>query len=339
MRTLFTRACFGEPVERVPVWLMRQAGRYLPEYQALKAKASFLELCTKPELAAQATLDAARLLDTDAAIIFSDITLPGDAMGLPLEFAPGPRFQKAVRTMADVKALKAVDTARDMPYVMEAVRRTRRELPAHKSLIGFCGAPWTLAAYMIEGTPSKSWVHAKRLAYGEPAVLDALLERVTEVVVAHARAQVEAGCDSLQLFDSHAGELAVEEMSRFAFSFAARAVAALKPLGVPVIYFARGVAAQLEAAAAVGADVLGLDWNTSVSEARRRLGDKPALQGNLDPVALFTSKAEIDRRVRQIIEEARGHAFIFNLGHGVLPETPPEHAVQVVESVKRWSAR
>lgn len=335
--TLFTRACRGEPTERVPVWLMRQAGRYLPAYQELKRNATFWDLCTQPELAARATLDAARYLGTDAAIIFSDITVLAHAMGLPLVFAPGPRFERTVRTRAEVAALTAVKPERDLAYVLEAIRLTRAALPREVSLIGFCGAPFTLAAYMIEGDPAKSWIQTKRLVYGEPEIAAALVDKVTDAVVAHAAAQIEAGCDAVQLFDSNAGELAPPELERFAFAPARRAVASLAVLGVPTIYFARNVGAHLEGAAAVGADVLGLDWTVTVAEARRRLGRRPALMGNLDPTVLLTNRTEIDRRVRAVLTEARGHpGFVFNLGHGVLPPTPPEHALQVVETVHRW---
>ena len=316
---------------------MRQAGRYLPAYQALKRTASFWDLCCKPELAAQATLDAAQYLETDAAIIFSDITLVGRAMGLPLVFDPGPRFERVVRSRSDVDALTAVDPARDLGYVMEAIRLTRAKLPPDVSLIGFCGAPLTLAAYMIEGAGTKNWLETKRLLYSEPKVAAALINKVTDAVTAHALAQIDAGCDAVQLFDSNAGELGAHELETFAFASAKRAVAGIRPAGVPVIYFARNVGAHLESAAAVGADVLGLDWTVSVSQARQRLGARPALQGNLDPALLFTNADEIDRRVREILLEAQGHpGFIFNLGHGVLPETPPEHALQVIRSVHAW---
>ncbi len=339
--TLFTRACRGEKTERIPVWLMRQAGRYLPAYQALKQQATFWDLCVKPPLAAQATLDAALYLGTDAAIIFSDITVVGHAMGLPLAFDPGPKFERAARTLEDARALKAIDPAKDLGYVLEAVELTRSKLPAAVSLIGFCGAPFTLAAYMMEGVPTRTWIETKRLLYGAPDVAAAVIEKVTDAVIAHAVAQVEAGCDSVQLFDSNAGELGPDELERFAFAPARRAVAAIKKAtGAPVIYFPRGAGAHLEGAATVGADVLGLDWTVSVTEARRRLGGRPALQGNLDPAALFTSRAEVDRRVSAILAEARGHAgFVFNLGHGVLPGTPPENVLQVVQSVHAYDPR
>jgi uroporphyrinogen decarboxylase len=338
--TLFERACRGERTARVPVWLMRQAGRYLPEYQALKERYSFWDLCVRPELAAQATLDAARILDTDAAIIFSDITLPGHAMGLPLEFAPGPRFARAVRQRRDLDDLRSVEPTRDLGYVMEAIRRTREALPPEVSLIGFCGAPFTLAAYMVEGTPSKTWVECKRMVYGEPELFGALLERVVDVVAAHARAQIEAGCDAVQLFDSHAGELSAEALRAVAFASAKQVVERLRPLDVPVIYFGRGIAAHLEAARDVGAHVLGVDWTLTMAEARRRLGPKVALQGNLDPAVLFTTPVKVDDAVRTILQPlANEPGIIFNLGHGVLPGTPPENAMQVIKSVRKHGNR
>jgi uroporphyrinogen decarboxylase len=336
--TLFFDACLGREVSRVPVWLMRQAGRYMPEYQALRSDVDFLGLCRRPDLAARATLDAVRYLDTDAAIIFSDITIPADAMGLGLSFAPGPRFARPVRTGADVDRLRTVEPERDLDFVLEAIRIVRRELASDVSLIGFVGAPLTLAGYMVEGEPTSQWMNLKSLLYGQPGVAHALLERVSDVVAAHAAAQVRAGCDAIQLFDTTAGELAAAELETFAFSYSRRVIEQLLPLGVPVIYFARHIGAHLEAAAALGEHVLGLDWTVPVAEARRRVGDRITLMGNLDPSVLLTNRQEIDNRVREILAAAGG-PFVFNLGHGVLPPTPPENARQVVESVKAHGAR
>lgn len=339
-QTRFTRACRGEPVDQVPVWMMRQAGRYMPEYQRLREQAGFLDICRKPELAAKATLDAVQVLDPDAAIVFSDITIPADAMGQTLTFEPGPVLAPAVRSMYDVVSLKRVDAERDMAYVYEACRAVRAQLDASKSLIGFVGAPLTVAGYMIEGRPSKAWRELKRLVYGEPKVAHALLERVTETLTAHAIAQVEAGCDAVQLFDSTAGELAAAELQTFAFRYAREVIGALRHLGVPVIYFARNVGAHLEGVADLGADVVGLDWTVTVEEARRRLDDRVALQGNLDPAVLFTTPEEVDRRVHEILKESEGlDGFIFNLGHGVLPETPVPNARQVITSVRTHGRR
>ncbi len=338
LNTTFNRACRKESVDHTPVWMMRQAGRYMPEYQAIRAKMDFLTLCKTPEVAAQATLDAARILGTDAAIIFSDITLPGEAMGLELDFAPGPKFTTPVRTMADVDKLKIFDPKDELGYVMKAIELTRKGLPDDVSLIGFVGAPATLSAYLIEGIPGKSWIEFKRMAYGEPEIFEALLDKVSEVVARHAREQVLAGCDAIQLFDTSAGELATPELKRFAFGAAKRVVEKLGDLGVPIIYFARNVSANLELAKEIGSDVLGVDWTIELPEARRRLGDDMVLQGNLDPTVLFTNPEEVDRRVKKILDDAKGMpGFVFNLGHGVLHKTHVENVKQVVKSVHAYT--
>lgn len=331
--TLFHRACLGSPIERVPVWLMRQAGRYMKEYQEVRQKAGgFLELCKNPELSAQATLDAARILNTDAAIIFSDITLPAHAMGVPLEFAPGPRFTSPVRDFAAIRQLKEIRPERDLDYVLQAIHLTRSKLPDHVSLIGFVGAPLTLAGYMIQGTPDTHWLELKKLAYGEPKVLDALLNKVTEAVTAHAKAQIEAGCDVVQLFDTAAGELAANELHHFAFGYARRVIQELKKLNKPIIYFARNIGAHIESAADLGANVLGIDWTITIGHARRCLNNRVVLMGNLDPAVLLTNPDEIARGVQSILGAAKGlPSFILNLGHGVLQYTPPAHAAHFVK--------
>ena len=333
--TRFNKACRCQPVDRPPVWIMRQAGRYLPLYQELRAKYSFLEVCQQPELAAKATLDAANYLDTDAAIIFSDIMIPALGMGLGLDFIPGPKLDRPVREKADVARIKLVDPKRDLPFVLEAIKLTRAGLPTEKSLIGFVGAPLTLCGYLIEGGPTKSWTHFKKMLYGNPKLFEELMENVTESIIRHARAQVEAGCDAIQLFDSNAGQVAPAELKRFAFHYAQKVVAALKPLGVPVIYFARDIGAHFEAATEVGADVLGVDWSISLNAVHQRVGGNIALMGNLDPTILFTTPNEVEARTRAILDEARDlPGFIFNLGHGILPGTPPENAVALIKTVQ-----
>lgn len=315
-------------MDRVPVWLMRQAGRYMPEYQALRAKAGgFHELCLKPEYAAQATLDAARILDTDAAIIFSDITLPGEAMGLPLTFDPGPKFAHGLRSPAELAPIE-----NKLSYVYEAIALTRKQLDPSVSLIGFVGAPFTLAAYMIEGVPTKSWLATKRMAYSDAHTMHGILEKVAAAVTEHARKQVEAGCDAIQLFDTSAGMLSAHELHGFAFAYAKTVIQALKPLGVPVIYFARDIGAHLREAAKLGADVLGIDWTVNMRDVR----DLPcAVMGNLDPGILFTNPETVRDRVHAIMNEMRGrNGFVFNLGHGVLPETPVENVKAVIQAVR-----
>lgn len=335
--TRFNKACRCLEVDRPPVWIMRQAGRYLPLYQELKAKYTFIEICKNPELAAKATLDAADYLDTDAAIIFSDIMIPAIGMGLELDFNPGPILENPVRTAADVDALKIIEPNDDLPYVMEAIRQTREGLPNHKSLIGFVGAPLTMCGYLIEGGPNKNWTHFKEMLYGNPALFEKLIESVTQSITRHAAAQIAAGCDAIQLFDSNAGQVAPKELHEFGFRFAQKAIAALKPLGVPIIYFARDIGPHFEAAAELGADVLGVDWSISLSAVQKRVGNKIALMGNLDPGVLFTSETEVETRVQAILDEAKDFpGFIFNLGHGILPKTPPENAVALVKTVQNY---
>ena len=335
--TRFNQACRCQPVDRPPVWIMRQAGRYLPLYQELRKQYSFIEVCRQPELAAKATLDAAAYLDTDAAIIFSDIMIPALGMGLGLDFVPGPKLDRPVREASDVKNLKLVEPATDLPFVLEAIRQTRAGLPAEKSLIGFVGAPLTMCGYLIEGGPTKSWTFFKEMLYGNPVLFEQLIESVTESIIRHAKAQIEAGCDAIQIFDSNAGQVAPRELKTFAFRYAQKAIEALKPLGVPVIYFARDIGAHFESAAELGADVLGVDWSVSLSSVHRRVGKEIALMGNLDPSILFTPTAEVEKRTREILDEARDiPGFIFNLGHGILPKTPPENAVALVKTVQTY---
>ncbi|MBN1959731.1 MAG: uroporphyrinogen decarboxylase [Deltaproteobacteria bacterium] len=338
IQTLFNNACRGQVFEKIPVWLMRQAGRYLPAYQKLKHQASFWDLCSKPDLAAKATLSAVEYLDADAAIIFSDITVIGKAMGLPLHFDPGPKFLKVVRDEQELKQLKTIKPEQDLEYVLEAIDITRAQLDKSISLIGFCGAPFSLAAYMIEGIPNKNWLETKKIIYNEPQLAIKIIDRVTDAIIAHAQAQVKAGCDVIQLFDSNAGELAFDDLEKFALAPARRAIKAIKLTGVPVIYFARNISAQLKQVATVKADVLSIDWQISIATARQKLRSMPlALQGNLDPITLFCSRSEIERRAHAILQQAHGHpGFIFNLGHGVLPLTPPENARHLIEIVHSW---
>ena len=332
---LFQRACRREAVDTIPVWMMRQAGRYQKEYQALKERMSgFWGLCTNPEALAEATLFAQRSLNTDAAIIFSDITVPAWAMGLDLEFVPGPKFSKPIRTGADIDALTDYDPTTKTGFLLEGIRQTRSGLPQSASLIGFVGAPVTVAGYMIEGYPSRGWRHLKAMAYGQPELFEALLDRVTTNLIAHARAQAEAGCDAIQLFDSTAGELAPAELHRFAFGWSKKVVDGLKDLDVPIIYFARNVGAHFASTLEVGADVLGVDWTIPMEKARKQVGPDIALMGNLDPTILFCDPDVVEARVQEILESI-GHdpGFIFNLGHGILPETPPDNAKRLVDTV------
>lgn len=336
MSDLFLRACRGETTERPPIWIMRQAGRYLPEYRATRAKAgSFVDLCKNPELAAEVTIQPIDILGVDAAILFSDILVPVEPMGIRMEFHPGPVLDPPVRTRADVERLRDADPEEGLPYVFETIRILRRELSGRVPLIGFGAAPMTLAAYLVEGEGSKNFDKFKGLLFSDPASTRLLLEKCTRTTVRYLTAQVRAGAQAIQLFDSWAGILGLEDYREFALPYVTEVVAALKPLGVPVIYFALNGAHLFDAIRTCRADVLGVDWRTPLDAAARRLGPEYVLQGNLDPCVLFAPPEAIVERARRVVEQgrkARGH--VFNLGHGILPEVPVAHAKALVEAVK-----
>jgi uroporphyrinogen decarboxylase len=337
----FLRALRGQPVDTTPIWIMRQAGRYLPEYRATRARAGgFLDLCKTPELACEVTLQPVDRLGVDAAIIFSDILIPVEKMGVPLSFSDdaGPRLEP-VRDAAGIAALRVPDPQADMPYVLEAIRLVRRELDGKVPLIGFSGAPFTLLSYVVEGKTGKQFADTKRLLFTAPDAARELLGKLTRTVIAYLEAQIRAGAQVVQLFDSWVGQLAPEDFRLFAAPYVAEVVAALRPLGAPVIYFAHDGATLLEDAATLGADALGIDWRIPIAAARARVGAEVTLQGNLDPCALFAPVPEIERRAAAILEAARGTRHVFNLGHGILPPTPPEHAAALVEIVHRLGAR
>jgi len=332
---LFIQACLRRPTPRRPVWMMRQAGRYLPEYRATRARAGdFLTLCKTPELAAEVTLQPVDLMGVDAAILFSDILVIPEAMGLPLEFVEGegPLLPAPVRSRADVERLADPDPEVALGYVCDAIRLIRKELAGRVPLIGFTGAPWTLATYMVEGGGSKNFATVKAMLYGEPQVLHALLERTTRAVIRYLSAQVAAGAQALQIFDTWGGILADAEFREFSLAYIRRIVAEVprttpdgKPL--PVIVFVKGGGLWLEAIADTGCDVVGLDWTIDPARARARIGDRVALQGNLDPCVLYAPPAAIAARTRAMLDAfgaAPGH--VVNLGHGILPDIPVDHA-------------
>jgi uroporphyrinogen decarboxylase len=331
---LFLRACRGVPTKRPPAWLMRQAGRYMPEYRALKDRAGgFWNLCTDPDAICEATVFAQEALGADAAIIFSDITVPAWAMGAELSFCPGPVFERPIRSRADVAALSCYAPVQALA---EGIRRTRARLSRDVSLIGFIGAPVTLATYLVEGTPGRGWLAAKQMAYGDPATFAQLLERLSEALIAHATLQVEAGCDVLQLFDTALGDFDADFVRDVGLPAAARVIAALRPLDVPIIYFGRSLTPYLEAMASLGADVLGVDWSVSLAAAAARIGPDVALMGNLDPAVLCASPPVIRAAVGRCLQQMRGRrGYIFNLGHGVLQQTPPAHARLAIDLVKQ----
>ncbi|MBP6671106.1 MAG: uroporphyrinogen decarboxylase [Gemmatimonadales bacterium] len=338
---LFLRACAGEQVERPPVWMMRQAGRYLPSYRAVRAGADFLTMVRTPELAVEVTLQPVDEIGVDAAIIFSDILVIPEAMGLPLtvDEGVGPRFGATVRTEADLARLTDPLAEDRLAYMLDGVRLARRELDGRVPLIGFAGAPWTLAAYMIEGQGTKSFSVAKKLLAAEPARAHQLLGLLADAVGRFLVAQVQAGAQAVQLFDSWAGALAPEDFRTFALPYLAQAARIARTAGAPVIVFSPGAGWALEEIAQVThAEVIGVDWHTQAGEARRRLGRQQALQGNFDPCWLYAAPAEIRRRTRRMLLEMSGGPHIANLGHGILPDTPVAHARAFVDAVKDGGA-
>ncbi len=343
----FLRALMRQPVDYTPVWMMRQAGRYLPEYRATRTRAGdFLSLCQNPELACEVTLQPLERFPLDAAILFSDILTIPDAMGLGLYFetGEGPCFKKIIRTEQDVDALIQPQMDDELGYVMDAVRVIRRELNGRVPLIGFSGSPWTLATYMVEGGSSKDFRHIKGMMYSQPEVLHKLLGRLAESVTDYLNAQICAGAQAVQIFDTWGGVLGHREYREFSLAYMQRIVAGLirehEGRTVPVILFTKNGGQWLEAMAATGTDALGLDWTTHIGEARRRVGDRVALQGNMDPSVLYGSPARIRAEVQRILDDfGAGSGHIFNLGHGIHQFVDPERAAVFVEAVHELSAR
>ena len=332
----FLRALRGEPVDTTPVWIMRQAGRYLPEYRATRAKAGdFLTLCKTPELACEVTLQPIDRLGVDAAILFSDILIPLEPMGMKLGFPnEGPRLEP-IRDEAGIARLRVPDCEAELPYVIAAVRLIRRALDGKVPLIGFAGAPFTLMTYVVEGQTGKQFAETKKLMFTAPTAAHALLQKLTDTVAEYLAAQIRAGAQVVQLFDSWVGQLGPDDFRVFAAPYVKQLVDKLRPLGAPIIYFANDGGSLLTDAATLGADALGVDWRTPLDEARARTGDGVTLQGNLDPCVLFGPVAEIERRAADVVGRAAGKRHVFNLGHGILPGTPPEHAIALVEHVHR----
>jgi uroporphyrinogen decarboxylase len=339
------RALLRQPVDRTPVWMMRQAGRYLPEYRRVREQAgSFLDLCRNPDLACEVTLQPLRRFPLDAAILFSDILTVPDAMGLGLYFEPGegPRFERPVRSVHAIDQLPVPDVADSLGYVTDAVAVIRRELAGSVPLIGFSGSPWTLATYMVEGAGSRDFRHIKALAYDEPEALERLLDKVARAVTDYLNAQSAAGAQALMIFDTWGGALAHDAYRRFSLAYARQVIDGLvrerDGHRVPVVFFTKGGGLWLEAMADSGADALGLDWTIHLGEARRRVGDRVALQGNLDPSALYARPATIRAEVARVLAEfGHGEGHVFNLGHGIHPQVDPQHAAAMIEAVRELS--
>ena len=338
---LFLRACKCLPVKRTPIWIMRQAGRYLPEYRAVREKADFLTMCKTPELATEITLQPIDLIGVDAAIIFSDILVIPEAMGMHLELEEGvgPVFTPPIRSEADAKALKDIDPFVDLKYVIDAVVMTKKELNGRVPLIGFCGSPWTLLTYMVEGQGSKTFSTVKRLIYTEPKLAHRLLSKIADAAATFLSAKIESGVNAVQIFDTWGGILTEDDFEEFSLNYIKKVISQLKRHAEPVIIFAKGVHFMLDKLATSGADVLGLDWTMNIGRIRKKVGDKVALQGNLDPTVLYGSREKIEKEAGKILSLfGNGSGHIFNLGHGILPDVPPENLKVLVDYVKRESA-
>ena len=334
----FVRACLRRPVDRTPVWFLRQAGRYMQEYRDVRKHHTLVEICKQPEIAAEVTITAAEKLGVDAAIIFADLLLPLEPMGLPFEFqaGEGPVVHHPVRTAEHVRALRT-DRAADLAYVARAIEKVAGYFRDRLGIIGFCGAPFTLASYMIEGGGSRNYIHTKQMMYGDTIAWQSLLDKLVTVLIEYCRMQVQAGADVIQIFDSWVGSLSLSDYRDYAFEASKRLVRAVQGLGVPVIYFGVETAGLLGAMASTGADVIGLDWRQPLDEGWRAVGHVHAVQGNLDPITLFAPLEVLEQRVKEILRAAGGRpGHIFNLGHGIVPGTPVEHVQAVVRMVREF---
>ncbi len=337
----FVRACRGLPVDRTPLWFMRQAGRYMAEYRAVRQHHSLVEICKKPALAAEVTITAAERLGVDAAIIFADLLLPLEVMGLPFYFAAGegPVIEEPLRDAKDVAALRT-DRAGQLGYVAEAIRQVVKHFADKLPVIGFCGAPFTLASYMIEGGSSRSYTNTKRLMYRQPVVWDELMSKLVTVLAEYSVEQARAGADAIQVFDSWVGCLSVEDYRSFVLPHVTRLIERLRQTGVPVIYFGTETATLLPHMKETGAEVIGVDWRIPLDDAWNSLGFAGSVQGNLDPALLFADHKILRERTYDVLNRAGGRpGHIFNLGHGILPGTPVENVLALVDFVKEYAGR
>jgi uroporphyrinogen decarboxylase len=349
MNDTFLKACRGEDVPYTPIWIMRQAGRYLPQYRAIRGKTDFLTLCKTPELAAEVTMQPIDILNVDAAILFSDILIPCEAMGQGLEFheGKGPVLGPAIRNKETIDSLSVPDPEDKMNFVMDTIRLLRKELNGRVPLIGFSGAPFTTATYMIEGGTSKTFLNTKRLIYESPSLYKSLMNKITATITEYLKAQVSAGAQAVQIFDTWGGIFCPQDFREHALVYVKRIIDNLKNWmgtesveAVPIIYFVGQTAGLLEEIKTAGADVYGVDWRINLDSAVKRLGGNAVVQGNLDPLSMFLPQDQIEDRVKDVLNRAssaRGH--IFNLGHGVVPQTPPENVIALVEMVHRLSKK
>jgi len=339
-KSLFVRACKAQPTERTPVWFMRQAGRYMAEYRAIRKHHSLIEICKNPKLAAQVTIEAAEILKVDAAIIFADLLLPLEVMGLPFHFAAGegPKIEKPVRSAEDITRLRT-DRASELAYVSEAVKLVSKHFGDRLPVIGFCGAPFTLASYMIEGGGSRNYIHTKKMMYSAPVAWNELMAKLVAVTAEYSAEQVQAGADTIQIFDSWVGCLSVEDYRQYVFPHVTTLVKRLQKTGVPIIYFGTDSATLLPSMKETAAEVIGLDWRIPLESGWKSIGYKGAVQGNLDPVLLFAGWKELRARAAEILRQAAGRpGHIFNLGHGILQETPVENVKALCDFIREHSA-
>jgi uroporphyrinogen decarboxylase len=340
----FVRACLRQPVDRAPVWFLRQAGRYMPEYMAVRRHHSLLDICRTPEIAAEVTITAAERLGVDAAIIFADLLLPLTPMGLDFDFiaGEGPVVNTPLRTLEQVQALR-IDRAEDLTYVARAIEKVAAHFSAPRAdgdslgIIGFCGAPFTLSSYMIEGGSSRNYIHAKQMMYSTNGAWQLLTEKLVTILTAFAQQQVDAGADVIQVFDSWAGALSVSDYRQYCLGPTTELIRRIRAMGVPVIYFGVDTASLLPTFRETEADVIGLDWRIPLDEGWRAVGPGAAIQGNLDPIALFAPEEVLEARVKEILRAAAGRpGHIFNLGHGIVPETPVQAVINVANWVKNY---
>jgi len=338
--SLFVRAAKAQPTERTPIWLMRQAGRYMAEYRAVRKHHSLIEICKQPKIAARVTIEAAEILKVDAAIIFADLLLPLEVMGLPFHFAAGegPKIEKPVRTAGDITRLRT-DRAAELGYVSEAIKLVCKHFGDRLPVIGFCGAPFTLASYMIEGGGSRHYIHTKKMMYSAPGAWNELMTKLVTVTAEYSAEQVRAGADTIQIFDSWVGCLSVEDYRHYVLPHVTALVKRLQKSGVPIIYFGTDSSTLLPSMQETAADVIGLDWRIPLDTGWQSLGNKGAVQGNLDPVLLFANWNELKSRAEDVLRRAAGRpGHIFNLGHGILPETPVENVKSLCAYIREHSA-
>jgi uroporphyrinogen decarboxylase len=335
-KELFLRACRGEALPRVPVWMMRQAGRYLPEYRELRAKHAFLEVCKTPDLAVEVSLQPFRRLGVDAIIVFSDILIPAEAMGVPLELGDtGPHLLEPVRSADAVRKLRLFDPESETGFLMEAIRGLVRTAGPDIPVLGFAGAPWTMACYMVEGRAKEGFATVKSFLHSEPATFRELLHRIAQATIGYLKAQIAAGAAAVQLFDTWSGELALPEYREFALPAVQEIIASIRDLA-PVIYYTKASHHLMGAVAQTGADVLSVDWRVNLAQLRSQLGPKIALQGNLDPAILFAPQETVVTTTRNVLQQLSGRGHILNLGHGILPNAPIEAAQSFIRTGQEY---